>query len=93
MVHLTHALLVFENWKLDVSQWKVDTNHPKLVEGSIGIYHWEIYGLDMVKAATLKNEGEIFEKNLKNGILFDQWSEPPTDSDSVKCCVLFQLPW
>ncbi len=29
-------------WKLDDSQWKVDINHPKLVEGSMGVYHLKI---------------------------------------------------
>ncbi len=29
-------------WKLYGSQWKVDIIHPKLVEGSMVIYHWEI---------------------------------------------------
>ncbi len=29
-------------WKLDGSQWKDDANHPKFVEESIGMYHWEI---------------------------------------------------
>ncbi len=39
-------------WKLDDSQWKIDTNNPKLVEGSIGMYHWEIWCLDMVETVT-----------------------------------------
>ena len=29
-------------WKLDGSQWKVDEINPKLVEGSMGMYCWEI---------------------------------------------------
>ncbi len=29
-------------WKLDGSQWKADENHPKLVEGYMGMYHWEV---------------------------------------------------
>ncbi len=29
-------------WKHDDSQWKVDTNHPNIVEWSMVIYHWEI---------------------------------------------------
>ncbi len=29
-------------WKLDDRQWKLDTNHPKLVKGFTGMYHWEI---------------------------------------------------
>ncbi len=29
-------------WKHDGSQWKVDINHSKLLEGSTGMYHWEI---------------------------------------------------
>ncbi len=29
-------------WKFDDSQWKVNTNNPKLVEGSICILYWEI---------------------------------------------------
>ncbi len=41
-------------WKLDHSQWKADTNHPILVEGSIGMYHWEILCLEIVKTATTK---------------------------------------
>ncbi len=35
-----HSLLL--SMKLDDSQWKVDTDYPKVVEGSIGMYHWEI---------------------------------------------------
>ncbi len=40
---------IFCVWTLDGSQWKDDTNNPKLVEGSMGMDHWEIYCLDMVK--------------------------------------------
>ncbi len=36
-------------WKHDGNWWKVNTNNPKLIEGFIGIYHWEISCLDMVK--------------------------------------------
>ncbi len=43
-------------WKLYNSQWKVDSNHCQLVEGSMGMYHWEILCLDIVETATTQND-------------------------------------
>ncbi len=45
-------------WKLDGSQWKVDEINPKLVEGSMGMYCWEIQCLDMINTDTTKIEGQ-----------------------------------
>ena len=52
--NLDYVLITYTSgvWKLDDSQWKLDTNHPKLVEGSIDMYHWEISCLVMVKTVT-----------------------------------------
>ncbi len=50
-------------WKLDGSQWQVDTNHHNLVEGSLGMYYWEILCLDMITDTT-KNEGQ----NTSSGV-------------------------
>ncbi len=47
--------------KLDVSQWKVDKNIPKLGIGSIYMCDWEIWS-DLVKAATTKNWGSNHRK-------------------------------
>ncbi len=48
-------------WKLDGSQWKIDANNIKLVEGSMGMNHWEIKCLDMVKKDTTINWGSKYD--------------------------------